>query len=112
MTACTYMPAGDLISGAFSIGESVRYAPAGEIGVGLIRELIGVADEAYGSARIVATISFVASDGAECEQRFKWQLDAPDYALLGEWLDAAHACAAVPDVGWSPRHAIRGTTSA
>jgi hypothetical protein len=72
------------------VGESVRYAPGDEIGVGLIREMIGVADEEYGSASILAATSFIASDGCEYDQRFEWQLDSRDYALLGEWLEAAH----------------------
>jgi hypothetical protein len=72
------------------IGESVRYAPADEIGVGLIRELIGVVNEERGSASILATTSFIASNGAESEQRFNWQLDSHEYAVLGEWLEAAH----------------------
>lgn len=71
------------------IGESVRYAPADEIGVGLIRELIGVANEEYESASILATTSFIAPAGAACEQHFNWRLDFQDYARLSEWLELA-----------------------
>ena len=71
------------------IGESVRYAPADQIGVGLIRELIGVANEEYESASILATTSFIAAAGAACEQHFNWRLDFQDYARLSEWLELA-----------------------
>ncbi|MGH2881745.1 MAG: hypothetical protein ACRDPA_03415, partial [Solirubrobacteraceae bacterium] len=77
-----------------------RYAPADEIGVGLIRELIGVANEEHESATILATTSFIATAGVACDQHFSWQLDLQDYARLSEWLGLAlRVRAPGPDVG-------------
>jgi hypothetical protein len=71
-------------------GESVLHAPDDEIGIGLIRDMIGVAHEENGSASILAATSFIARGGGECDQRFEWQLDLPDYTQLTTWLDDAH----------------------
>jgi hypothetical protein len=79
---CVYIYAGkrtDLGSFLY-IGESAPYAPGNEVGIGLIPDVIGVANPEHGSARILATTSFVASHGGEFRQRFDWQVDSRDYA--------------------------------
>jgi hypothetical protein len=74
--------------------------------------MIGVTHEDHGSASILAATSFIASGGGDYQQRFEWQLDFHEYALLREWLDGAHPTRQRPGP-WleSARHVDLGSAS-
>jgi hypothetical protein len=59
-----------------------------KVGVGLIREMIGVVDDEPATVRIFATTWLVASGTHEHKQYVEWQLAPREYVILKEWLDA------------------------
>ena len=66
--------------------ECKRYAPENKVGVGLIRELLGVVAQQRATAGILATTSFFTAGAQELQRDVKWQLSLKDYADVEAWL--------------------------
>ena len=66
--------------------ECKKYAPENKVGVGLIRELLGVVAQRRATAGILATTSFFTAGAQEFQRDVKWQLSLKDYADVEAWL--------------------------
>lgn len=66
--------------------ECKKYAPENKVGVGLIRELLGVVAQQKATAGILATTSFFTTGAQEFQRDVKWQLSLKDYADIEAWL--------------------------
>ncbi len=67
-------------------GECKKYGPDQKVGVGLIRELLGVVAQRRATAGILATTSFFTKDAQEFQREVRWQLSLQDFADIASWL--------------------------
>ena len=68
------------------IVECKKYAPENKVGVGLIRQLLGVVAQRKATAGILATTSFFTAGAQEFQRDVQWQLSLKDYADVEAWL--------------------------
>ncbi len=65
--------------------ECKRYAPDNKVGVGIIREVVGVHQIRQATKSIIVTTSFFTEDAREEAQTIKNQLELKDFNNLKEW---------------------------
>jgi restriction endonuclease Mrr len=66
--------------------ECKRYAPDNKVGVGIIREVIGVHNIRRATKSVIVTTSFFSSDAIKEAQMMENQLDLKDFNDLKTWL--------------------------
>ncbi len=66
--------------------ECKRYSPENKIGVGIIREVIGVHHLDKPSKSIIVTTSFFTRDAVEMAREMENQMDLKDFNSIKEWL--------------------------
>lgn len=66
--------------------ECKRYAAGNKVGVGIIREVIGVHHIRGATKSIIVTTSFFSSDAVKEAERMENQLDLKDFADIKSWL--------------------------
>jgi HJR/Mrr/RecB family endonuclease len=66
--------------------ECKRYAPDNKVGVGIIREVIGVHNIRRATKSVIVTTSFFSSDAIKEAQMMENQLDLKDFNDLKSWL--------------------------
>lgn len=75
-TVCSYL----------TLVECKKYAPENKVGVGVVREVIGVHNIKEASKSLIVTTSFFSKDAEEEAKRFENQLELKDYEAVKEWL--------------------------
>ncbi len=66
--------------------ECKRYAPDNRVGVGIIREVLGVHQIRQASKSVIVTTSFFSGDAVKEAELMKSQLDLKDFNDLKAWL--------------------------
>lgn len=66
--------------------ECKRYAPENKIGVGLVREVLGVHSLRKPAKSMIVTTSFFTKDAVKEANTFENQLDLKDFNNIKEWL--------------------------
>lgn len=66
--------------------ECKRYKPENKIGVGIIRQLLGVVEDQRANMGILATTSFLTKPAEEIIERNKIKLLTKDYNKIADWL--------------------------
>jgi len=67
--------------------ECKRYAPDNKVGVGIVREVIGVHSIKQASKSIIVTTSFFSKDAQEVAKKMENQIDLKDFEDLKIWLN-------------------------
>jgi len=67
--------------------ECKRYSPENKVGVGIIREVLGVHNLKRATKSIIVTTSFFSSDAQKEAKEFNHQLDLKDYSSIKHWLE-------------------------
>lgn len=66
--------------------ECKRYAPDNKVGVGIVREVIGVHHIRKPTKSIIVTTSFFSKDAIREAEKMESQLDLKDFNSIKEWL--------------------------
>jgi restriction system protein len=66
--------------------ECKRFSPQRKVGVGIVRQLLGVVVDQRASVGILATTSFFTQDAQEFTERNHRQLSTSDYNAIVDWL--------------------------
>jgi Restriction endonuclease len=66
--------------------ECKRYSADNHVGVGLIRELLGVVTQHRATAGVLATTSFFTAGAKDLQRSMRWQLSLRDYDHVAAWL--------------------------
>lgn len=66
--------------------ECKRYAPDNKVGVGIIREVVGVHHIRNATKSIIVTTSFFSSDAVKEARKMENQLDLRDFNDIKQWL--------------------------
>jgi hypothetical protein len=75
-----------IVSEKFLI-ECKRPEPYNKIGVGVIRELLGVKEDEKATKAILVTTAFFSLDAQLLIDRHEWELEGKDYHALKGWID-------------------------
>lgn len=85
----------DALGSFLYVVECKKYSADNHVGVGIVRELLGVVAQHRATAGVLATTSFFTSGAKQLQQSMRWQLSLKDYKDIGSWL-CAERVAGVP----------------
>jgi restriction system protein len=78
----------DALDSFLYVVECKKYSASNHVGVGLVRELLGVVATHRATAGVLATTSLFTSGAIELQQAMRWQLALKDYLDVSAWLRA------------------------
>ena len=70
------------------LGVAAHSQRGRDLGIGVIRDMAGSANDLRGAAQVSAATWFVEAGGAQRLKHFEWQLSSEEYAQIVAWLEA------------------------